>query len=215
MDAVIDNIDVILRGFGATLLVTLLALVLAVVLGTATACFRVSPLKPLSAVGTAYVGMVRNTPLTVIFFMVVFGTPEVGLNASFTAFAVVALGVYTGPFIGEVLRSGIQGLHTGQGEAARSLGMSFGQSLRYVILPQAARDVVAPLGNVCIATLKNSSVAMAFGVFEATAAGYTLANANATAVIQILAAVAVGYLCLTSLAAVAIETVEHRVRIVR
>src|SRR5699024_5093990 len=146
MDAVISNLDVILRGFGATLLVTGGALLLAFVLGTLTACFRVSPLKPLAAVGSIYVGMVRNTPLTVIFFMVVFGTPEVGLNASFTLFAVVALGVYTGPFIGEVLRSGIQGLSSGQGEAARSLGLSFPQSLRYVILPQAARDVVAPLG---------------------------------------------------------------------
>lgn len=191
------------------------AAVFATVLGSLVAVCRVAPIRILRVVGGAYVDIVRNTPLPVIFFMVVFALPQIGISLPFMVFALFALGMYTAAFVAEVLRAGIESIPVGQAEASRSLGLSFGESLRKVLLPQASRNVVAPLGNVYIACIKNSSVAMAFGVFEATAASYTLTNANGDAVLLILGAVAVGYLILTTLVSGAVEFIEHRVRVVR
>jgi glutamate transport system permease protein len=215
MNIIIENLPTFMKSFGTTVELWFCSAVLATVLGIFVATCRVSPVKPLRVFGGLYVGSIRNTPLPVIFFLLVFGLPEVGISIPFFAFSVLALGVYTSAFIAEVLRSGIQAVGVGQSEASRSLGLSFGEMLSRVVMPQAARNVVAPLGNVYIACIKNSSVAMAFGVFEATSAAYTLSNAHGGAVMFILAAVAVGYLILTSLAAAVVEFIEHRVRIVQ
>lgn len=214
MDAIIDNLSDILKGFQNTILLTLSAAVLATVLGTIVATMRVSPIQTLRELGATYVNIVRNTPLAVLFFMVVFGLPELGITLPFFVFAIGSLGIYTSAFVAEVLRSGLESVPVGQAEATRSLGLGFGHLLTKVLLPQAARNVVAPLGNVYIACIKNSSVAMAFGVFEATSAAYTLANAHGTAVMLILASVAIGYLILTTIASGVTEFIERRVRIV-
>ena len=105
MDVVLDNLDVFAEGFKNTLLLTLLAAIGALVLGTLIAAMRVSPVPPLRWAGTAYVELVRNTPLTVVFFLVFFGLPEVGVKLPFFRFAVLALVIYTAAFYAEVVRS--------------------------------------------------------------------------------------------------------------
>jgi glutamate transport system permease protein len=162
---------------------TLLSAVGALLLGTLIAAMRVSPVPPLRWAGTLYVNLVRNTPLTVVFFLVVFGLPEVGVIISFYRFAVIALSLYTAAFVAEAVRSGINSVAAGQAEASRSVGMTFGQTLRLVVLPQAFANVIPPLASVFIALLKNTSIAFAFGIFEGTQAMYKLANANGNAVI--------------------------------
>ena len=215
MDAVLDNLDAYREGFVTTLELSALSSVLALVLGTLLAAMRVSPVPTLRAAGATYVELVRNTPLTVVFFFVVFVLPQLDILLPYFTFAVIALTVYHAAFFCEAVRSGINAVGVGQAEAARSIGLTFGQSLRLVVLPQAFRTVIPPLINVVIALIKNSSIAAAFGVIELTATGTRLANANGDAVIAVLAGVAVCYLILTLPSGWLAGRVERRLAVAR
>ena len=215
MDAVLDNLDAYRQGFVTTLELSVLASVLALLLGTVLAAMRVSPVPTLRAAGTAYVELVRNTPLTLVFFFMVFVLPQVDILLPFFVFAVIALTIYHAAFFCEAVRSGINSVGVGQAEAARSIGLTFGQSLQLVVLPQAIRTVIPPLINVVIALIKNSSIAAAFAVVELTAIGTRLANANGDAVIPILAGVAVCYLVLTLPSGWLAGRLERRVAVLR
>jgi glutamate transport system permease protein len=215
VDAVLDNLDAYREGFVTTLELSALSSVLALVLGTLLAAMRVSPVPTLRAAGATYVELVRNTPLTVVFFFVVFVLPQLDILLPYFTFAVIALTVYHAAFFCEAVRSGINAVGVGQAEAARSIGLTFGQSLRLVVLPQAFRTVIPPLINVVIALIKNSSIAAAFGVVELTATGTRLANANGDAVIAVLAGVAVCYLILTLPSGWLAGRVERRLAVAR
>ena len=156
-------------GFIVTLQLLGWSMLIATVLGTLLAAMRVSPIAPLRAVGVSYVNIFRNTPLVVLFLIAVVGLPELGLlTGSFFWRAVTALSLYTAAFVCEVVRSGINTVQAGQAEAARAIGLTFGQTLRLVVLPQAFRNVIPPLASVYIALTKNTSVASAFGILDLT-----------------------------------------------
>lgn len=214
MDAVTGNLDAYWHGFLTTLELTALSSAIALAVGTVLAAMRVSPVPPLRAAGTAYVEVVRNTPLTVVFFFVVFVLPQVDVRLPFFVFAVIAVSAYHAAFFCEAVRSGINAVAAGQAEAARSIGLTFGQSLRLVILPQAFRTVVPPLISVVIALTKNTSIAAAFGTVELTAVGIQLANANGDAVLALLGGVAVCYLVITLPAGWLAGALERRVAFV-
>ena len=215
MDAVLGNLDVFVRGFTTTVTLTLVAAVGALALGTLIAAMRVSPVPPLRWAGATYVQLVRNTPLTVVFFLVVFGLPEVDVKLSFFLSAVLALGVYTAAFVAEAVRSGINSVAAGQAEASRAVGMTFGQTLRLVVLPQAFANIVPPLASVFIALLKNTSIASAFFVFEGVQSMNQLINANGDQVLAILAAAALGYLALALAASALFGLLERAVSVSR
>jgi glutamate transport system permease protein len=155
--------------------------VLSLIIGTVLVTFRVAPVPVLRMVGTTYVNVLRNTPLTLVLLMA-----SLGLNdtlamtfsddkaTSYYWWAVLGLSAYTGAFVCEALRSGINTVPLGQAEAARSIGLTFLQSLRLVILPQAFRSVIAPLGSILIAMIKNTTVASAASYAEAAAVMKTL-----------------------------------------
>lgn len=215
MDAVLDNLDVFVRGFTTTVTLTLVSVVGALVLGTVIAAMRVSPVPPLRWAGATYVQLVRNTPLTVVFFLVVFGLPEVDITLSFFVSAVLALSLYTAAFVAEAVRSGVSSVAAGQSEASRAVGMTFGQTLRLVVLPQAFANIVPPLASVFIALLKNTSIASAFFVFEGVQSMNQLINANGDAVLAILMAAAVAYLGLALLASALFGLLERAVSVSR
>ncbi|NYF99367.1 amino acid ABC transporter permease [Janibacter cremeus] len=160
-------------GFLVTLRLLGWSLLFSTVLGTVLGAMRVSPLAPLRFVGTSYVNIFRNTPLVVLFLIVVVGLPGIGFLPDFFWRAVIALSTYTAAFVCECVRSGVNTVDPGQAEAARSIGMGFGASLRFVVLPQAFRAIIPPLVSVYIALTKNTSVAAVFGITEAT---YQLSN---------------------------------------
>ena len=215
MDVVLDNLDVYVAGFTGTVKLTLLAALGALVLGTLVAAMRVSPVPPFRAVGTLYVTLVRNTPLTVVFFLVFFGLPEVDVLFSFFTFAVLALALYTAAFVAEAVRSGINSVASGQAEACRSVGMTFGQTLHLVVLPQAFANAIPPLASVFIALLKNSSIASAFFVAEGLQRTQSLINSNGQAVLWILAGAALGYLLLALIASFLFSLLERAVAVAR
>ncbi|WP_368861829.1 amino acid ABC transporter permease [Frankia gtarii] len=211
MDAVFDNLDIFAEGFRRTVGLSLFAAIAALILGTALAAMRVSPVPPLRWFGTAYVETVRNTPLTVVFFFVVFVLPQVDIRFSYFTFAVVALSIYHAALVCEAVRSGINGVDLGQAEAARAIGLTFTQTLRMIVLPQAFRNVLQPLGSVISALIRNTSIAAAFGVQELTGVVQRLTTANPDSVIAVLLGGVVAYLILTLALAGALALTERRV----
>ncbi|MBA2446030.1 MAG: amino acid ABC transporter permease [Nocardioidaceae bacterium] len=201
MQVLIDNFGLILDGFVKTLWLLLFAGLIALVLGTLLVALRVSPVAVMRAVGTSYINVVRNTPLLLIVYL--FGAlfPVLGYTASISSYidysfitATIALGMYAAAFVCEALRAGINSIPVGQAEAARSLGMTFGQSMSTVILPQAFRAAIPPLASTYIALAKNTSVALAIGVTEAAFAMKKLNNEYATGRSWIFFGFAVGYI---------------------
>ncbi|WP_280415262.1 amino acid ABC transporter permease [Nocardia carnea] len=178
-DLISDYDTQLLDAFWMTIKLTVLSAVGSLVLGTLIAGMRVSPVPVARWVGTAYVTIFRNTPLTLILVFCSLGLySTLGMNLAADGptsladnnfrWAVIGLSVYTAAFVCESLRAGINTVPLGQSEAGRSLGLSFLQNLRIIVLPQAFRSVIAPLGSVFIALTKNTTVASAISVAEAS-----------------------------------------------
>ena len=216
MDVIVDNLDLYWSGFLRSLGICLWGMLGSLVLGTLIASFRVSPNPALRAFGTAWVTTIRNCPLTVVLFFIAFGLPEVGVNASYYVFGVSALIIYTSAFVCEALRSGINAVPAGQAEAARAIGLTFSQSLTQIVLPQAFRSSVPPVGSVIIAMFKNSAVVGAFGVGgDLYAVGKGLSSAQGYDPVPVLIGVAIGYLLITLSAGVLLSIIERKVAIAR
>ncbi|MFI6780938.1 amino acid ABC transporter permease [Micromonospora sp. NPDC050276] len=164
-----DNGQLFVDGFTNTVKLFLIAAVGSLVLGTLLGAMRVSPVPALRAFGATYVNLVRNTPLTLVFAFLVFAVPKLDVNIEYFSSAAIALTVYTSAFVCEVIRSGVNTVAAGQAEAARALGMTFGQVLTLIVLPQALRAMVPPMMSVFIAMLKNTTIAAGFSVLEAGA----------------------------------------------
>ena len=154
----LDNMDLFLEGFRTTIVASLIALLGSFLLGTVLAVFRIAPVKPLNWLGTAYVEFFRNIPLLIIAFFVYIGLPSVGIRLDGMTSGVIALIIYTSAFIAEAIRAGILSVPEGQMEAARSSGLSYNQAMTLVVLPQAIKIVIPPLGNQFINLVKNSSI---------------------------------------------------------
>jgi glutamate transport system permease protein len=226
MDTLIENFDQIRDGFYTTIWLLIFAGIFSTILGTILASFRVSPVGSLRAIGTSYVNTFRNTPLVLILALAIAVIPTLGFNnlgfsigiRDFSTFFVVAtlgLSAYTAAFVCEAVRSGVNSVAPGQAEAARSVGMSFLQSLRLVVLPQAFRAVIPPLNNVFIALTKNTSIAVAFSVAEATSILRRLQNQDASATFPLLLTTAAGYLVITLALSFAFSRLERRVAVTR
>ncbi|MFC8682981.1 amino acid ABC transporter permease [Microbacterium ureisolvens] len=197
MDQLWSLMPTFLEGFRVTLILLAVSGVCALVLGTLIAAMRISPVGALRAFAAFWTEIARNTPLTLVFIFTAFVLPMLGLRMPYIILAFIALTYYTSPFVAEALRSGINGVPVGQAEAARSIGLGFGQTVSLVVLPQAFRMTIPPLINVFIALTKNTSVAGGFFVVELFATTRQLANDNGNIVIQILLTAAVLYLVVT------------------
>jgi glutamate transport system permease protein len=200
--------DLIVEAFWTTIQLTVFSAIGALILGTALAAMRLAPVPVLNALGAAYVNVVRNTPLTLVILFCSFGlaqtlgvtlvdpkSPTSILDSNFRL-AVLGLTLYTESFVCETLRSGVNTVPLGQAEAARSLGFTFSQNLRIVLLPQAFRAVIIPLGSVLIALIKNTTIASAIGVAEAALLMKEMIE-NTAALLVVGAIFAVGFVALT------------------
>jgi glutamate transport system permease protein len=171
--------DEIFAAFWVTIKLTAYSGLGALVIGTFLAAMRLSPVPMLRWLGSAYVTILRNTPLTLILLFCSFGLAQTlgvtlanprsptSIADSNFRLAVLGLAVYTAAFVCESVRAGVNTVPVGQAEAARSLGLTFTQNMRIILLPQAFRAVIAPLGSVLIALTKNTTIASAIGVAEA------------------------------------------------
>lgn len=190
----------ILGAFWMNIRLMLFAAVGSFVLGVILALFRISPVGSLQRVGAAYVNIVRNTPLTIIMILGVLAVwgqlkitfvPDFQLN--FMIYAIIALSIYHAAFFCEAIRSGVNTVPLGQAEAARAIGLSFLPAARMVILPQALRGAVTPLGNTLIALTKNTTVAAAASVAEASGLMKTMNEFRPDLMIHIFLTIAIGF----------------------
>ena len=198
----------IFEAFRTTVELTVLSAVGALILGTLLAAMRLAPVPMLNWLGTAYVTVVRNTPLTLIILFCSFGLAQTlgvtlvdgasptSITDSNFRLAVLGLMLYTAAFVCETVRSGVNTVPIGQVEAARSLGFTFGQNLRMILLPQAFRAVIIPLGSVLIALTKNTTIASAIGVAEAALLMKEMTE-NTAALLAVGAIFATGFVALT------------------
>ncbi len=208
MEVFTEYREQIFAAFWTTIQLTVFSAVGALVLGTLLAAMRLAPVPMLNWIGTSYVNIVRNTPLTLIILFCSFGLAQtLGItlasrqSPTFIAdstfrLAMLGLTVYTAAFVCETVRSGVNTVPLGQVEAARSLGLTFGQNLRIVLLPQAFRAVFIPLGSVLIALTKNTTIASAIGVAEAALLMKEMIE-NTAAVMVVGGIFALGFLILT------------------
>ncbi|WP_251150708.1 amino acid ABC transporter permease [Cellulosimicrobium sp. Marseille-Q4280] len=194
----------VIGAFWVNIQLTFWAAILSLVLGTLLALMRISPVPSLRWAGTAYVNVLRNTPLTVIMTFMVLGVwtqLQISLSDDFATnffrFAVIGLTVYHAAFVCESIRSGVNTVPIGQAEAARAIGLSFLPAARLIILPQAFRGAIAPLGNTLIALLKNSTVAAAASVTtETSSLMRTMIEFNSSYIYIIFLTFAIGYVIL-------------------
>lgn len=189
--------------FLVTIELAVMSAVGALIIGTLVAICRVSPVRVLQLIGTSYVNILRNTPLTVLMVMSILGvsfilglswSPDAKTNAFI--WAVIVLSLYHAAFVCEALRSGVNTIPAGQAEAARSIGLTFQQSLTEVLLPQAFRGAIAPLGSTMIALIKNTTVAAVIGVSEAAGLMATIIE-NETGSLIVFGIFAIGFVILT------------------
>ncbi len=199
----------VVAAFWMTIKLTFFSAIGALVIGTVVAVLRVSPVGVLRTFGTGYVNIVRNTPLTLVLFFCAFGvsntlgvtlaaedSPTFIVDNNFR-FAVVALAVYHAAFAAEALRSGINTVPQGQAEAARAIGLSFLPTITTIVLPQAFRGAIAPLGNTLIALTKNTTVAATIGVAEAAYTMRSMLEFNISLLFPIFFLMAAGFVILT------------------
>ncbi|WP_312468769.1 amino acid ABC transporter permease [Neobacillus sp.] len=149
--------DLFFKGFLTTIEVSIIGLICSFILGVIVAVMRIAPLRILNYIGTCFVEFIRNIPLIIIVFFFYHGL-SVYINLSGFAAGTIGLSIYTAAFIAEAVRAGIQSVDKGQMEAARSSGLKYIQAMRYVILPQAVKIVIPPIGNQFINLVKNSSI---------------------------------------------------------
>ncbi|MFE9727589.1 amino acid ABC transporter permease [Streptomyces sp. NPDC005794] len=215
MNVLLDNFPEFRDGFIGTVSITVISSVIALVLGVAIAGCRVSPVPPLRYFGTAWVTLLRNTPLTLLFLIFFFVVPEI-LFPGMSPFLLgsLALGFYTSSFVCEAVRSGINTVPLGQAEAARSIGMTFAQTLRIVVLPQATRSVIPPMSSIFIALTKNSAIAGAFSVTELFG-WQKLMSDRGYEITPVFIWVALGYLVVTFAISGLFRLLERRMEVAR
>lgn len=211
MRAVIDNLGVFWHGFLITLGLVLIASIVSMVIGLVLAVMRVSPVTTVRAAATVYVNLMRNIPAVAHLFFTVFVLPLLGVKLPFFILAVIGITVYFAAYFCEAVRSGINAIAPGQLEATRALGLSFAESVRFVILPQGLRNSVPPLVNTFVALVKASAVAGVFGVLELFGTMLRLINVHDRDVIALMLATAVLYAVITIPAGLAAGALERRV----
>lgn len=214
MSVLVHHLGDFATGFRLTLALTLASFAGALAIGIVIASMRVSPVAPLRAAGTLYVETIRNIPLLVLMFLFFFGFPKIGIQYPPFPSAVIVLATYTGAFVAEAIRSGVNTVAQGQAEAARSIGLTFAQSMRLVVLPQALRAVVAPIGNILVALIKNTSLALTISVMEL---GFQYGHliAETAQAVPVTVGIVVCYLALALSAGWLFSLLEHRVAIKR
>lgn len=216
MNQILDYPDLWREALVGTVVLFFAGGAIALVLGLIIGAMRVSPVPVARAVGAVYVNWIRNTPLTLVLFFLVFAVPLLVPvpRGSFLTLAIIGLGLYTATYVAETLRSGINTVPVGQAEAARALGMGFGQVMGLIVLPQATRSVIPPMMSVFIALLKNTTVATGFSVVNLGSIRANMSDQGENQMVTILIVMAV-FVALVLLLAWLQRALEKKWRVAR
>lgn len=209
----VDSLPLLLAGAGITVEITAISVALGLIIGCLVGIARLCSLKPLRYLANVYVDFIRGTPLLIQIFLVYFALPGIiGQRVDPFFAAIAACSINSGAYIAEIFRAGIQSIDKGQMEAGRSLGLNWVQTMRYIIMPQAFKRIIPPLGNEFIAMLKDSSLVSVIGFEELTRRGQ-LIIARTYASFEIWMIVAIIYLVMTFAVARLVGALERRFEI--
>lgn len=200
-----------LKGAWFTLELSFFGVLLGTLLGVALALMRISRIWPLKFAATAYIELIRGTPMLVQVFIIYFGLTSFGINLSAFMSGVVALTINSAAYMAEVFRAGIEAIDKGQNEAARSLGMSRAMAMRHIVLPQAFRNMLPAIGNEFIIIIKDSSLISIVGISELMYAARTVQGAVYLPMEPLLVAAAI-YFVMTFTLSRLLAWLERRLR---
>ena len=206
------GLPTLLRGALVTVEITSISLLLGCLLGLLVGIGRLKPQRRLVyGLCTAYVAAIRGTPLLVQLFLLFFGLPQLGIMLPAFACGVLGLGIYSGAYVSEIVRGAIQSVDRGQTEAARSLGMSYGLSMRAIVLPQALVRMIPPLGNEFIALIKNSALVSLLTIHDLMHEGQKIISVSYRS-LEVYLVIALLYFALTGATSLALRAAEKRLR---
>lgn len=212
-DIVWTSFPYLLAGARTTLVLTTVSVSAGIVLGTVLALMRLSRFRALARFASAYIDIFRGTPLLAQILFVFYGLPQIlGFPLSSLAAGLLALSLNCGAYIAEIVRAGIQSVEKGQIEAAQSTGMTYSQTMRYIVLPQAFRRIIPPLGNEFIAMLKDSSLVSVIAMEELMRRGQLLGS-RTFRYFEVLLAVTIMYLVMTKTVSYLVSWLERRLRV--
>jgi glutamate transport system permease protein len=214
MNILSENLGLLLQALGTTLMMAIVAGIGSLILGVLVTVARVSPIPLLRRAAFCYVQFFINVPLLALLILAVFALPDAGLILPLTPTAIIVLTVYEAAYVAEAVRSGVNTVGVGQIEASRAIGLSLAQSLRFVVIPQALRAVVQPIGNVMIALAMNTALAAAVGVVELTSR-VNKVNLVYAQPIEIFTGAGLVYMAIALAIGLATGWVERKVAIVR
>ncbi len=212
MDIILENYDLLLKGAGITLRVSFFGVLAGLIIGSVMGLCRIARSFLLRAISGVYVEVIRGTPLLVQVLYLYFGLPEIGIRLPPITAGIIALSINSGAYITEIVRAGIQSIDKGQMEAARSLGLTYYHSMRYIIIPQAFRRIIPPLVNEFIILIKDSSLLSVIGIMELTRMGQ-MVRVRYFDTFYIMTAVAVIYFVITFSLSTLLGYIERRWKI--
>ena len=205
------RMGVLMIGFMMTLKISIVSIIFGIIIGTIVGICRLSKEPVTRGLSAAYVELIRNTPLLVQIFIIYFFVGSMLRLSAFTA-GTAALSIFAGAYVGEIVRAGIQSIHKGQMEASRSLGMTYAQAMRHIILPQAFKRIIPPLAGQFISLIKDSSLVSVIALADLTYQGWQ-AVARTYHSFEIYFTVAFLYLIMTFTLSIATQYVERRLAI--
>ncbi|HWL25809.1 MAG TPA: amino acid ABC transporter permease [Ureibacillus sp.] len=179
MDAALNALPYLMQGLGTTLYIFVVAIILGFIIGLIVALMRLTNIKPLQWIAKIYVNIIRGTPLLVQIFFIYFGLNSFSfISLDREVAGIITIAINAGAYLSENIRAGIQSIDKGQTEASRSLGFSGGQTMRFIILPQALRRMLPTFTNQAIITLKDTSLLSVIGIADLTQRGEVQASAT-------------------------------------
>lgn len=210
VDIIAAALPMLLKGLQVTIYIFLIAIILGFLIGLVIALLRLAPLKILNWIAKAYVDAIRGTPFIVQLFFIYFGVNSlqiVSLNS--TTAGIITVAINAGAYFAEIIRAGIQSIDKGQTEAARSIGFTGAQTMRYIILPQAFRRMLPTITNQSIISLKDTSLLSVIGIADLTQQGQIQASATFEA-FKIWLAVGIIYFIIIYLLTLLANFIERR-----
>ncbi|MBT2730103.1 MAG: amino acid ABC transporter permease [Bacillus sp. (in: firmicutes)] len=213
MDIISAALPMLLKGLQVTLYIFVIAIILGFLIGLVIALFRLAPIKILNWIAKVYVDAIRGTPFIVQLFFIYFGVNSlqvVSLNS--TTAGIITVAINAGAYFAEIIRAGIQSIDKGQTEAARSIGFTGAQTMRYVVLPQAFRRMLPTITNQSIISLKDTSLLSVIGIADLTQQGQIQASATFEA-FKIWLAVGIIYFIIIYLLTMLANFIERRIQL--
>jgi polar amino acid transport system permease protein len=207
--AITPYVHMLLKGAVTTIQASLLAVSFGTILGILVGAVRVMPLKWVRSLAATYIYVIRGTPLLIQLFLIYFGLPSLGLNLSAFTAGIIGLSINSSGYVGEIVRGGIEAIPQGQWEASQVLGLSYFQTMRFIILPQALRSMLPAIGNEFVTLIKESSLLSTLAITELTMVGQQVRSVT-YASFETFIMVGIIYLVMTSTTSMALQYVEKK-----